>query len=264
MIWIKHFAGKFLFHMKSLGGKRLYDWNAVLRFRKQKFTDTTPPNVWQVPFSGLSPLPRLSLGHWKGTCIDTCKAFRPGEKAPQPSKEIHFLKQSPIHPNTSPPSYPLLCLCFQSYTTGGKLSLIERGNNSESLQPLISNQSAYSKKMFWTHLIFFLWSIPKHTPWQFCFWIKKKYLSVTANRVFGAVKEKGSTVLYVIWSLANADQTFADSLAKCILYFGHLRRIKQSLFASVTKTGVKPIGCKSTWLDCNMCYDNTAWHWGFK
>lgn len=113
------------------------------------------------------------LGHWKGTCIDTCKAFRPGEKAPQPCRETHFLKQSPIHPNTSPPSYPLLFPCFQSYTTGGKLSLIEGGNNSESLQPLISRVQILKKCFGHNTFNFFLLICTKtHSPWQLCFWIK--------------------------------------------------------------------------------------------
>lgn len=110
------------------------------------FTHRALPNVWHVPFLYLSPSPSPPLGHWEGTCTDTCKAFRARGKVLQLSTVTHFPKQSLIHPTTSPPSYPIVIPLLFTVTIGGKLSLIERGNISVSLQHLISNQNGYSKR----------------------------------------------------------------------------------------------------------------------
>lgn len=128
----------------------------MLGFRKQWFTHRTLPNVWQVPFPRLSPCPSLPLGHWESTCTDTCRAFRARGKSTAAKHRNTFPETITRSPKHFPSKLPHCYFSAFKVITRGKLSLIERGNISVSLQHLISNHSGYSKKnvLDISHLIF--------------------------------------------------------------------------------------------------------------
>lgn len=132
--------------MKSLRGKWCVIKTLCWDSGNKRFTHRALPNVWHVPFLCLSSFPSPPLGHWEGTCMDTCKAFRARGKSTAAEHSNTFPKTITHSPNHFPSKLPHCYSSAFTVTIGGKLSLIERGNISVSLQHLISNQNGYSKR----------------------------------------------------------------------------------------------------------------------